>query len=50
MQSHGQPDELFIKRLRNQMELDMNESKQIHLPFNLGLTDRVFALAGKYLW
>jgi len=47
---HGQPEELFIRRLREQMEVDMNESKQIDAPFNVGLTDRVYALAGKYLW
>jgi cardiolipin synthase len=47
---HGQPEELFIRRLREQLEIDINESKQIDAPFNLGFTDRMSALAGKYLW
>lgn len=47
---HGLPDARFISRLRKQLESDIDESEQVIVPFELGLTDRIRALAGKYLW
>jgi cardiolipin synthase len=47
---HGTPDARFIKRLREQLEHDINESGQVKKPFQLGIIDRIFAIAGKYVW
>jgi cardiolipin synthase len=47
---HGMPDALFIERLRDQLEDDMNQSKQFAGHFELGLLEHVMAIAGKYTW
>ena len=47
---HGQPDALFVSRLRNQLEQDMKESEKVVEPFELGPTDHARAILDKYLW
>lgn len=47
---HGNPDARFISRLRTQLEADIAESEEVTEPFELGLLDRVYAFAGKYVW
>ena len=47
---HGQPDALFISRLREQLEQDMKESEKVIEPFELGTTDHARATLDKYLW
>ena len=47
---HGMADARFIKRLREQLEHDINESERVTVPFTLGVIDRIFAIAGKYVW
>lgn len=48
--AHGGRDERFIKELRDQLEADISRSEQVLKPFELSLTDRLKALAGKYIW
>ncbi len=47
---HGKPSDRFIKRLKTQLESDINESEEVTEPFELGIRDRVYAFAGKYVW
>ena len=47
---HGNPEDLFIKRLREQLEADMAESEAVLTPFKLGIADKIKAFFGKYLW
>ena len=48
--AHSGRDERFIKELRDQLEADISRSEQVLKPFELSLTDRLKALAGKYIW
>jgi cardiolipin synthase len=47
---HGRPDAPFIKRLRDQLEHDITESKQVTEHFHLGFIEHVGAILGKYIW
>jgi cardiolipin synthase len=47
---HGMPDAPFIKRLRDQLEDDMNQSKRFAGHFKLGFLEHAMAIAGKYTW
>ncbi|MFC1788533.1 phosphatidylserine/phosphatidylglycerophosphate/cardiolipin synthase family protein [Thermodesulfobacteriota bacterium] len=47
---HGQPDDPFIKRLRERLGADMAESEEVMTPFKLGASGKIKALFGKYLW
>jgi hypothetical protein len=47
---HGTQDDPFIKKLRNQLAADIAESKSVSKTFDLNFTDKVKALAGKYVW
>ena len=47
---HGNPEDLFIKRLREQLEADLTESEAVLTPFQLGIADKIKAFFGKYLW
>jgi len=47
---HGLTDAPLIERLRDQLEHDMNESKQRTEHFQLSIPERVGAIAGKYIW
>ena len=47
---HGLPDAPFIKRLRDQLEADITESKQFAGQFQLGFIEYAGAVAGKYIW
>jgi cardiolipin synthase len=47
---HGLPDAPMIKRLRDQLETDITESKQFVGQFQLGFIEHAGAIAGKYIW
>ncbi|MBW1840468.1 MAG: hypothetical protein JRI75_01555, partial [Deltaproteobacteria bacterium] len=47
---HGKPDDPFIKELHNRLEADMAESEEVTHPFDLGISDKVKAFLGKYIW
>ena len=47
---HGVTDAPFIKRLRDQLEHDITESKQFDEHFQLGFIENTMAIAGKYIW
>jgi cardiolipin synthase len=47
---HGMGDDPFIKKLRDQLHVDVAESKQVLEPFHLDFIDKVKALTGKYVW
>ena len=47
---HGTPDDPFIKKLRDQLAADITESKPVSKNFELNVTDKIKALAGKYMW
>ncbi|MFC1516082.1 phosphatidylserine/phosphatidylglycerophosphate/cardiolipin synthase family protein [Thermodesulfobacteriota bacterium] len=47
---HGEPDDPFIKELRDRLEADMAESEEVTHPFDLGVSDKLKALLGKYIW
>jgi cardiolipin synthase len=47
---HGTEDDPFVKKLRNQLMADMAESNPVLNPFQIGFTDKVKALVGKYVW
>ena len=46
----GDPEDLFIKRLREQLEADLTESEAVLTPFKLSVADKIKAFFGKYLW
>jgi cardiolipin synthase len=47
---HGNSDDPFIKRLRERLEADVAESEEVLTPFKLGVTGKIKAFFGKYLW
>jgi cardiolipin synthase len=47
---HGNSDDPFIKRLRERLETDLAESEEVLSPFKLGVTGKIKAFFGKYLW
>jgi len=47
---HGDPEDPFIKSLREQLEADLAESEAVLTPFKLGVADKIKAFFGKYIW
>ncbi len=47
---HANPDEPFLKRLREQMDADLAKSTKVLESFPLTMKDRIMAVAGKYVW
>jgi cardiolipin synthase len=47
---HGDSDDPFIKRLRERLEADLDESEEVLIPFKLGVAGKIKAFFGKYLW
>jgi cardiolipin synthase len=47
---HGNPDEPFLQKLRNQMDADLAQSSQVLESFKLTIKDRILGLIGKYVW
>jgi cardiolipin synthase len=47
---HGNSDDPFIKKLRERLESDVAESGEVLTPFKLGVSDKIKAFFGKYLW
>lgn len=47
---HGDSDNAFIKKLRDQIESDMAKSEEVLTPFTLSVSEKIKALLGKYIW
>ncbi|MBE9545401.1 MAG: phosphatidylserine/phosphatidylglycerophosphate/cardiolipin synthase family protein [Proteobacteria bacterium] len=47
---HGSRDDPFLKKLRQQLNADVDKSERILAPFKLSFTDRIKAVVGKYVW
>ena len=47
---HGTHEDPFIIKLRRQLIADISESKPVEKSFQLNFTDKVKAVAGKYVW
>ena len=47
---HGNPEDPFIKRLRERLQSDLDESEEVLIPFKLGVAGKIKAFFGKYLW
>ena len=47
---HGDPDDAFIKKLGDQIQADIVESEEVLTPFTLGVSEKIKALLGKYIW
>ena len=48
--AHGPVNDPFISRLRDQVEEDISRSERVLKPFELSLSERIMAVAGKYIW
>jgi len=47
---HGKEDDLFIRKLHDQLIADMAESEPVLNPFRISITAKAKALVGKYVW
>ena len=47
---HGPKYDPFISKLRDQLEKDISRCERVLKPFELSLSERILALAGKYTW
>ena len=47
---HGPKYDPFISKLRDQLEEDISRCERVLKPFELSLSERILALAGKYTW
>jgi phosphatidylserine/phosphatidylglycerophosphate/cardiolipin synthase-like enzyme len=47
---HGSRDDPFLKKLRRQLNADMDKSEEVSTPFKLSFIHRVKAAVGKYVW
>jgi len=47
---HGKSDDVFIQKLRDQVEADMAKSEEVLVPFTLSVSEKIKALLGKYVW
>lgn len=47
---HGNRDEPFLQKLRNQMDADLAKSSQVQESFKFTIKDRILGLIGKYVW
>ncbi|MFH2218675.1 MAG: phosphatidylserine/phosphatidylglycerophosphate/cardiolipin synthase family protein [Pseudomonadota bacterium] len=48
--AHGNPDDAFIRELRDRIDADTAESEEVTTPFELGVFVKIKALVGKYVW
>jgi len=47
---HGTKDDPFISELRNQLAADISKSEQVLAHFELSFSEKIMAVAGKYIW
>lgn len=47
---HGTKDDPFISELRSQLAADISKCEQVRTPFKLSFSERIMAVAGKYIW
>ena len=48
--AHGPEYDPFISRLRDQLEADISRSERVLKPSELSLSEKIMAVAGKYIW
>ena len=48
--AHGPVNDPFISRLRDQLEEDISRCERVLKPFELSLSEKIMAVAGKYIW
>ncbi len=47
---HGTKDDPFISALRSQLAADISKCERVLAPFKLSFSERIMAVAGKYIW
>jgi hypothetical protein len=47
---HGTKDDPFISALNSQLATDISECKQVLAPFKLSFSEKIMAVAGRYIW
>ena len=47
---HGTKDDPFISALRSQLAADISKCEQVLAPFKLSFSEKIMAVAGKYVW
>lgn len=47
---HGAKNDAFISALRSQLKADISKCEQVRLPFELSFSEKIKAIAGKYIW
>ncbi|MEX1330060.1 MAG: phosphatidylserine/phosphatidylglycerophosphate/cardiolipin synthase family protein [Desulfobacterales bacterium] len=47
---HGTKDDPFISALRSQLTADLNKCERVLAPFELSFSEKIMAVAGKYIW
>jgi phosphatidylserine/phosphatidylglycerophosphate/cardiolipin synthase-like enzyme len=47
---HGTKDDPFISALRSQLTADIGKCEQVLAPFELSFSEKIMAVAGKYIW
>jgi hypothetical protein len=47
---HGTKDDPFISALRSQLAADISKCERVRTPFKLNFSERIMAVAGKYVW
>jgi hypothetical protein len=47
---HGTKDDPFISALRSQLTADIGKCEQVLAPFKLSFSEKIMAVAGKYIW
>ncbi len=47
---HGTKDDPFISELRGQLAADLSKCERVLAPFELSFSEKIMAVAGKYIW
>ena len=47
---HGTKDDPFISALRGQLAADLSKCERVLAPFELSFSEKIMAVAGKYIW
>jgi hypothetical protein len=47
---HGTKDDPFISKLCRQLAADISKCQQVLAPFELSFSEKIMAVAGKYIW
>ena len=47
---HGNKDDPFISELSRQLAADIGKCERVLSPFELSFSEKIMAVAGKYVW